>query len=159
MRRSVAWVLNPMVFGTVSIKTTIAIGEVCMVLASRLAVIRECIYCSVEIEIETDMGALNTRIRFQSQFQRSRIGILLLQQDEMPDPYILLPMAIAVLIDTDPNTIGFSAHATDLHIPAVDSYLLKCLPFISCHQWIPTPTPIVLTLCHRTRYFVKASVS
>ncbi|GIY16644.1 hypothetical protein CEXT_371431 [Caerostris extrusa] len=69
------------------------------------------------------------------------------------------PMAIAVLIDRVPNTIGFSTHATDLRIPAVDNYLLKYLPFISCHQWSSIPTPILVTLCHRTRYFVKASVS
>ncbi|GIY84695.1 hypothetical protein CDAR_253951 [Caerostris darwini] len=69
------------------------------------------------------------------------------------------PMAIAVLIDTVPNTIGFSTNATDLHIPAVDNYLLKCLPLISRHQCSYTPTPILVTLCHRTRYFVEASVS
>ncbi|GIY12386.1 hypothetical protein CDAR_463461 [Caerostris darwini] len=65
------------------------------------------------------------------------------------------PMAIAVLIDTVPNTIGFSTLATYLHIPAVDNYLLKCLPFISCHQWTSTPPLILVTLCHRTRLLCK----
>ncbi|GIY16643.1 hypothetical protein CEXT_371421 [Caerostris extrusa] len=51
-----------MVFGTVSIKTAIAIGEVGMCLASRLAVIRECIYCSVEIEIGNGYGCFKVKL-------------------------------------------------------------------------------------------------
>ncbi|GIY16645.1 hypothetical protein CEXT_371441 [Caerostris extrusa] len=65
------------------------------------------------------------------------------------------PTAIAVLIDTVPNTIGFSAHAMVIYIPAVNNYLLKCPPFISRHQWIPTPTPILVTLLSQNALICK----